>query len=121
MAIEFKIDTEARVVFLTARGNVSPEEFQEYRSKLTSHPDFNKEFSELVDYREVTMVRDADHVRRVAQTRPFARVAIVAGEKTYGFARMVQGWAGGEEGGVSVFRDMASAREWLGLPNEDDS
>ena len=121
MGIEFKIDAEAGVVFTKGLGNISFEEFKDYRNKLTSHPDYNKKFLHLADYREVTMARTTTQALDIARSRLFAKVAMVAGEQSFGQARMIQGWAGGEEGGFMVFRDMASAREWLGLPSEDDS
>ncbi len=119
MGIEFKIDTEAGVVYTVGRGNVSFEEFKEHRRKLNSHPDFNKEFFHLVDYREATIDRSADEARQSAKIRLLAKVAIVAREKSYPFARRYYGWTE-EEGAVMVFHDMASAREWLGLPPEEE-
>ena len=118
MDITFKIDVEAGVVYTVGRGNVSFEEIQEFRSKLASHPDFNKEFFHLVDYREVTMERSTDQAMSSARSRLFAKLAIVVGEMSYGFARMFYGWS--EEGAVMVFKDMPSAREWLGLPPEEE-
>ena len=121
MGLEFKIDTEAGIVYTVGRGDISFDEFIENRRKVNSHPDFSKEFFGLADYREVTMARNTDQARAVAQGLIFAKAAVVAGEKSYAFCRMIQGWAdAAEEGVFSVFRDMASAREWLGLPPEEE-
>lgn len=118
MGIEFNIDTEAGVVYTVGRGNVSFEEFNEHREKLISHCDFNENYYHLVDYREVTMDRSTAQAMKTARLRPIAKVAVVAGEKSYPYARMYYGWTD-EEGAVKVFRDMDSAREWLGLPTEN--
>jgi len=118
MSLEFKIDTEAGFVYTVGHGAVSFDEFVEHRKQITLHPNFNKEFSHLLDYREVVMDRNTNQARNIAGSIPFARVAMVAGEKAFGFTRMVQGWEGEEV--LKVFREMASAREWLGLPPQGE-
>ncbi len=119
MGLEFKIDTEAGFVYTVGRGIISFEEFKEYRQKLISHSDFDKNYYHLVDYREAAIDRRVYQARQSANTRLLAKVAIVAGEKSYPFAQRFYGWTE-EEGAVMVFLDMASAREWLGLPTEND-
>jgi len=119
MGLEFKIDTEAGVVYTVGRGILSYEEFNEYRENLISHGDFNKNYYHLVDYRKASIDRSVYQARQSAKTRLFAKVAIVAGEKSYPFAQRFYGWTE-DDGAVMVFLDMASAREWLGLPTEND-
>ena len=54
-----------------------------------------------------------------ANKNPVKRLAMVVGSESFGFARMYQAWA--EKGqDLYVFTDMASAREWLGLPPEEE-
>jgi len=118
MGITYKIDTGAGIVFTVGRGSITYDEFVNHRRKITSDPDYKKDLFHLVDYREAAIERNTDQARRVAQERPFAEVAIVAGENSFGFARMVEGWS--EDGFIKVFHNMAPAREWLGLPPEEE-
>ena len=55
-----------------------------------------------------------------AQELLLKKVCTVVVESSFGVARMYQGWAG-DKMAVHVVRGMASAREWLGLPSEEDS
>ena len=51
------------------------------------------------------------------QNRPIAKSAILIDKKFQGWARMFLGW------GVEtheIFYDMAPAREWLGVPSEEE-
>ena len=52
------------------------------------------------------------------QNRPTAKTAIVIDKEAQGWARMFIGWRGENH---QIFHDLPSAREWLGLPSEDDS
>ena len=116
MGLEFKIDTEAGVVYTVGRGTITVNDVVEFRQQLKSHTGYNKNYCYLVDYREAIIDRSTSEARQLA--RPLlAKVAVVAGEQSYPFARMVQGWT--RDDSLMVFRDMASAREWLGLPPEE--
>ena len=121
MGIEFTIDAKARVVYYVGRGKITVQDVANVRKRVNSHPDYKGPFAHLFDYREGFLLRDTSQSRSLAHslTRR-AKIAVVAGEKSYGTARMFQGWVG-DDRLVKIFRDMASAREWLGLPREDDS
>jgi len=119
MGIEYTIDTEAGVVYTVGRGTVTVDDVVEFRKQLKSHTDYNKNYCYLVDYREAIIDRSTSEARQLARPQNLAKVAVVAGEQSYPFARMIQGWT--TDDSLMVFRDIASAREWLGLPSEDDS
>ena len=124
MGIDFKIDPEAGVVFSVGRGKVTTRDFYDFRKRIMAHPDFKENLSNLADLRGADLKWTTAEARNFASDfsggRIFRRVAAVADGTNFAFARMILGWAG-DEGFAIVFRDMKPAREWLGLPSEDDS
>ena len=52
------------------------------------------------------------------QNQPPAKTGMVIEKEVQGYARMHSGWRHETN---KIFHDMGSAREWLGLPSEDDS
>ena len=124
MGIEFKINPESGVVFAVGRGKVTTKDFYEYRTRVMAHPDFKENLSNLADLREANLAWTTEEAMNFASDfsgkRIFGRVAAIADGSNFALVRMILGWAG-DEGFANVFRDMKSAREWLGLPSEDDS
>jgi len=123
MGIEFKIDAGAGVIYAVASGNIGVKDIESYRKGFLSAPQYRSELNVIADYRMARINVTVDEARQLAiwhkEKKPVNKVALVMGPDGYGFARMYQGWLGGSQD-VGVFRDMISAREWLGLPGEDD-
>ena len=123
MGIEFKIDPDAGVIYVKVLGTIVVKEVEAVRAQWQSHPDFRTGLDMIYDFREGFAKLTGEEAHRLAQyfktARPVRRLAIVAVE-AFAWGRIYQGWTG-DDVNLKVFKDMQSAREWLGLPSEDDS
>ena len=123
MGLEYKIDTGAGVVCAVGSGNIGAEEVKSYRERLFADLHYRAGLKGIYDLRMARLIFSGDEARGLSQMgvdqSPEKRIAVVVNPDSYGFARMYQGW--GDFGdGLKIFNDMVSAREWLGLPSEDD-
>ena len=123
MGIKFEIDLDAGVVFGVATGDVGTEEILDYVRRLLEDPKYSPELLSLIDARKTNPHFSEEEMRSLAQVRvktpATKKLAIVAAE-AFGHARMFHGWTG-NDANIMIFKEMNSAREWLGLPSEDDS
>ena len=123
MGIKFEIDLDAGVVFGVATGDFGPEDIRDYIKRLLEDSKYNPELYSLIDARKTNPHFSAEDTRSLAQVRVMTpatkKLAIVASE-AFGHARMFHGWTGNDSN-IMIFKEMKSAREWLGLPSEDDS
>jgi hypothetical protein len=119
MPAYFKIDKERRLVMSTAAGVFTLEDGLAHQEKLLTHPDFDPNFSQLLDFTHVTKIElTSEDVRRLAQRSIFSpdsrRSILVGSDLAFGLARMflifreTQG-----EKGVRVFHNLAEALHWL--------
>jgi hypothetical protein len=126
--LEYRIDRERRIVFATATNILSEEDVFAYQRSVWSDRDLTG-YDEVVDLGPVErlVVSSGDRVRAFAELASAmdvpgvsSRLAIVASsDLTYGFARMFETYREMNQGAqksVSVFRSMAAAMEWLGVP-----
>lgn len=60
MAVILKIDSRRRVVYSTFYGELRGEELIRHGLTIASDPDFRRDFSEIVDFSEVTKVSVSD-------------------------------------------------------------
>ncbi|HYA25075.1 MAG TPA: hypothetical protein VEF05_12990 [Terriglobales bacterium] len=126
MPIRSAIYKEKRLVVTIEEGRVTFGDMMANQDRLLNDPDFDPEFNQLSD---ATLATDTDlsasnattlYARRVFSTA--ARRAVVAPSAfTYGIARMLQTYVELSKNGphVAVFRDRASALQWLGVSEED--
>ena len=123
MGIKFEIDLDAGVVFAVAAGDFGPEDIRDYVRRLLEDPKHSPELYSLIDARKTKPHFSAEDMRSLAQKRVTTpatkKLAIVAAE-AFGHARMFHGWTGNDSN-IMIFKEMKTAREWLGLPSEDDS
>jgi hypothetical protein len=128
MAYRFDIDQRAEVVLFTAEGVFTAEEFLLCIGEVVADSRFRRGFSHFVDLREVERfpVDGEDTRRRVGVDIDLgprlgdAKIAIVSSRNhVYGISRMYQALMEGSDIQVETFRDVAKAREWLGLPVEE--
>ena len=119
MGITFKIDSEAGVIFSVAEGKIGEADIRDLGKRFTEDPLFHSEFAHLFDGLSATLSFSSEEARTMAasskKNRPGARTAIVINKEAQGWARMYQAWRGNTH---HIFHNMASAREWLGLPPE---
>ncbi len=119
MAADYKIDKERRLVISTASGVLAMADVLAHRERLFNDPDYDPNFSQLMDFTPVTQFCiEPGEIRSLAQTMVFSadsRRAIVApSDLLFGFARMyeiLRDSAG--ETGIRVFRDRDEALDWV--------
>lgn len=123
MPVHYVIHKDQRLVITTGEGRVTFGEVRAHQDRLLNDPDFNPEFNQLIDARDVTeMTATPDEVKMVAQRALFSpksrRAFVVASSFTYGMARMLQTYSEMSEPSsqMSIFGDRASAVKWLGIP-----
>jgi hypothetical protein len=119
MPTSYKIDKRRKVVMCAFSGVVSRDDVLATREQLLQDPDFDPNYSQLLDLTGATQLDfKGNHVRFLADMSPHSlgsRRAIVAGsELEFGFARMfeiVRTLRGDQH--IRVFRNRASALAWL--------
>ncbi|MDB4952386.1 MAG: hypothetical protein JWM27_5035 [Gemmatimonadetes bacterium] len=124
MSVDYRIDPERGLVESAVSGEVTDEVMLQRQAVLRAHPLFRPHFRQLLDLSGVTRVQvTADCIRRLALGTPFgagSRRAIVASRPAaVGMARMFQVLAEERQNDVRVFPDVRSAREWLGIAEDD--
>ena len=121
MGIRFTIDGEAELVHVVADGDIEATTIMSFLKELLADAKFQLGFDMVFDAQEARVIFSGEEAFGLALQRRQGRVgklAIVA-TKAYGASRMFAGWVGDNDR-TRVFRDMASAREWLGLPPEEE-
>ncbi|MGD8278126.1 MAG: hypothetical protein PVH00_08875 [Gemmatimonadota bacterium] len=122
MAISYMWNEELQLITIVASGVLTGAEVVEMRENMNADPRLGFGIRELVDVRDVTELRvnsaDIDlflSMDEVYGERVTSRmVAILAtSDSTFGMARMYE-MRSGRDDRVSVFRDEAEARAWLG-------
>jgi len=96
MGITYQIDAEAGVILSVAEGEIGVEDFRASVNQFMADPLYTPKLQHLFDGR--------------------AAKFLFSGEDAQGYIRMYLGW---RDGNHKIFHDMASAREWLGLPPEE--
>ncbi|HET7535685.1 MAG TPA: hypothetical protein VFJ90_04475 [Candidatus Didemnitutus sp.] len=121
MPTDYVIDVPRRVIFSTTTGNSSLQEIKEHHTRLMQDPSFAPSFNQLLDLRQLEghNATTAD-LMALAERNVFGagsrRAIVVSQDVHYGLARMFEMMRQGEEE-IMVFRDIAEARQWLGLEN----
>ena len=122
MPCHYVIDRERRLVITTASGRVTFAEVKTHQDQLRSDPDFNLEFSQLVDGTAITALDvSVDEAKELARRTLFSatsrRAFVAATPAVYGMLRLAATYheLSKEPSKVSVFYDLPSALQWLGL------
>ena len=115
----YKIDKERRLVLSSGAGALTKEDVLGHMQRLSNDPEFDPDFSQLVDFREITAVEfGPEDVRQFAERNiysPSARRAIVVKDDLqFGLARMfeIHRELHGETG-IRVFRGLDEALDWI--------
>jgi hypothetical protein len=115
----YRIEKENRLVLSTASGVVTMPEVLAHQQKLSSDPDFDPTFCQLMDVSHITKIElTTEDIRRLAQETLFSpttrRAILVNSDAAFGFARMFQMLReSAGETGIEVFRDLSEALEWV--------
>lgn len=127
MPLSYRYDAGLDTVFVSITGKIADGELMEAGRRLAADPSVPPGRRELVD---VTGFESHDvsaaAMREIAaafgsydQTPERVRVAFVApSDWAFGLARMYQAYRDDSPVQLRVFRDLKSARAWLGLPEE---
>jgi hypothetical protein len=119
MPAYFRIEKNKRLVMSTLSGVFTLADGLAHQEKLLKDPDFDPNFSQLLDCTHVTKLElGPDDVRRLAQRSIFSpnsrRAILVSNDLVFGFARMFVMFreASGEKG-VRIYRDLDEALYWV--------
>ena len=115
MAWDYTIDREKKLVISTATGAFTAPDAFAHQNKLRSDPNFNQDFSQLLDFSAVTSVQIySESIVQLAHATIYSeksrRAFVVRDALTFGLARM-----------FGTYRDIAKGKEKIRIfegPNE---
>lgn len=126
MASDFIIDASRGLVRSKGTGVITLSSIMNHMDRLLKHPDFRPEFNQIFDFREVTKPElSFDDVTQLAERPVFSpqsqRAFVVSTDWQFGYGRMFATMRSTRgESGITVFRSMKEAADWLGVPEEPD-
>jgi hypothetical protein len=114
----YKIDPARKVVFTEVFDDLTEQDVKEHQARLQHDPQFNPEFSELIDATGLKTVRLTSlSTDRLVRSRPFgknARVAVIAeSDLAYGISRMIEVHSEAQGVPFRGFRKRPEAEAWL--------
>jgi hypothetical protein len=120
------IDLARQLICTRAWGVVTHEDLTVTRSRMIADPAFRSDLRQLYDMRDVTSIAaTVAEVRQIASySSPFGsgvrRAFVASKDSTYGLVRMfaLNREANGGQEQIEVFRSLADAEAWLGLPEQ---
>jgi hypothetical protein len=119
VAAFYKIDKERRLVLSSGAGVLTKEDIFGHMERLSKDPDFDPDFSQLADFRQITALEfGPEDVRIFAQRTIFSlrsrRAILVKDDLQFGLARMfeIHRELHGETG-IHVFRNLDEALDWI--------
>lgn len=122
--MSFRVDKDAGIVYRTMSGEVTTDELLESYAATLKHPDFRPGMKALTDMRELKPKAFRSDVLRVAefvlkhrdQIGDLRIAVVVSADASYGLMRELEAELERSPVQIGLFRDMAEAEEWLGLP-----
>lgn len=128
MSISYHIDRDLGLLTVKAEGEISDQDIQQYRVALMDDSDLLCVTKELCDLREVALAISPSRMTEVAGLHRDVFVGvgstmcavIVSSDLLYGLLRMYAQCVGPLGHEVLPFREVAEAREWLGLPGSGE-
>lgn len=127
MSTSFRIDRERGVVYARTVDETSSSDILRNLRALVHHPDYSEGMRLLFDMRDVRpslvrsdVVRIGQFVRDHRDDIGSLKLAVVVPkDPSFGMAQEQKVELYGTFIDMEVFRDVAEARRWLGLPEED--
>ena len=126
MSVRLTVDVHQKVVIVTFAGEVSDTDLIEIGPLTNSHPLFDPNFSEIVDFTEVTGGSiSAAAVQTLARrtsiyNRASKHVVVAPQPHVFGLTRMYQVYAEETRPNMVVVHSFDEARECLGLRKGTD-
>jgi hypothetical protein len=129
MSIRIRIEPDARLRQAVLEGTVGDDDLVDAYAAVLGDPDFDPTLNDLVDARGVRRIdvtpagirRLADVIQQVDRLALPTKIAVVVSDDdAFEVARMYESLRAAQHAPAEhrVFRDMAEAREWLGLEPE---
>ena len=119
MAAFYKIDKERRLVLSSGAGVLTKDDIFGHMERLLKDPDFDPNFSQLTDFRQITSLDfGPEDVRLFAERTIFSprsrRAILVKDDLQFGLARMfeIHRELHGATG-IRVFRSLDEALDWI--------
>jgi hypothetical protein len=119
MGVQFTIDVSSRLVIITFEGQSTLQEIMALSSQIRSHPDFDPDFSEILDCTRVTQSSmPSDTIRSLARGESIYKpssmhVVVAPHDHIFALARMGQVFAEQITPNIIVVRTMAEALKAL--------
>jgi hypothetical protein len=121
MPVDFKIDTERRLIVATVFDEISDTDIIEALHSSVNDPDFEPGFNVLSDHTQVTRAITTeqvklmvDHMELLSDRLAGARLAVVTNSPaSYGMMRMLSVYAERVPMELQIFRDADEANRWL--------
>ncbi|GAV21428.1 hypothetical protein MMIC_P2417 [Mariprofundus micogutta] len=118
--VSYTIDSVKQIVFTHVEGVLDNQQLHEHQDKLGEDPEFHPDMRELMDCRDLINVRVREiNYSQLAASSPWGsqaqRAIVVSTVLGFGLLNIFQAVMGSEHGKLSIFRDIDSAKEWLGL------
>jgi hypothetical protein len=124
MPVILKIDPRRRVVYSTCYGRLTDQEVLDHRSSIASDPNFNREFSEIVDFSAVTEVAVSEStLAKLAGTQSLysssvLHIIVAPDGTTSHFANQFKELAQQSRPNLHIVRSRAEAYKLLGKKPE---
>ena len=124
MPASFTIDPERRLVLSRGWGVLVDDDLRGTQRGLRAAPEFAPDFRQLWDFTAVTQVRvTGEGLRGLALQSPFRRDArraiVVASDVAFGMVRMYELVSDRDSRYFRIFRDVATAMQWLEREGDD--
>lgn len=126
MPITYEIDKQRRLVIATLVDPVTAADALASRERLVKDPDFDPNFSQIVDCTRYTASGvTASDVRKLAERSVFSpesrRAFVIPSNLAFGFGRMFEMLReGAGESGIRVCRELDEAVDWVLSKNLTD-
>ena len=127
MPVHYLLDKVRKLVITTASGRVTFAEAKFHQELLKNGPDFQPQFSQLLDATAVTgLDLSSEEAKSLGRTSPFfsatsRRAWVAPNPFLFGMGRLIATYreiAGGQEQ-FRVFYDRNEALKWLGLDRNE--
>lgn len=119
MPASYKIDKGRRLVISTGEGRLTIDDILNHMDRISHDPDFDPEFSLLIDFTNVSAVdfgpeEVREFAKRTIYSRHARRAILVKDDLQFGLARMfeIHRELNGEPG-IRVCRSLEEAMEWI--------
>lgn len=127
LPLSYVIYKEHRMILSTGSGQLTSADISACIDQARSDPEFDPNFDQLVDFREVSFVDVSSGETRALANKPLfsaeSKRAIVAPTAAhFGFARMFAAYneMSQSPSHMRVFYDLGPALKWLGIENNSD-